>query len=278
MSALILFLYSKYYPNINIILNIVSSIDYIHTMCIDNQRVREVIMRSSLVRVKKVPCFVVVYPNGEVNQYVDEDMSVFMNTLLKKGKVGSGDKKTPIENLIDEIPETKIEINETVDDSDFEIEESAMQQGARLTKPYEPPPEVKSKYNKTQHQPQPKAKVKSGKTSIGDLINFQTSDTTPSKSNSVSRSRSELMNRENVKISKGQGHETMQTSSLGNDMSTTKTIEQKDTGNLIEDIGDDEEVIPFSPDEHSGMVKNTHKSKVDIKSLAMEMQNERGEK
>jgi hypothetical protein len=270
MSALILFLYSKYYPNINIILNIVSSIDYIHTMCVDNQRVREVIMRSSLVRVKKVPCFVVVYPNGEVNQYVDEDMSLFMNTLLKKGK-GKGDKKTPIQNLVDDIPDTKIEINETIDDTESEIEESAMQQGARLTKPYEPPPEVKAKYNKTQ------PKSKSGKTSIGDLINFQTSDT-PSKSSSVSRSRSELMNRENVKITKGQGHGSMQTSSLGNDISTTKSIEQKDSSNLIEDIGEEDDVIPFAPEEHSGMLKETHKSKVDVKSLAMEMQNERGEK
>lgn len=268
MSALILFLYSKYYPNINIILNIVSSIDYIHTMCVDNQRVREVIMRSSLVRVKKVPCFIVVYPNGEVNQYIDEDMSSFVNTILKKNKASPGDKKSLISNLVDDIPETKIEINETVDDTDTEIEESAMQQGARLTKPYQPPPEVQAKQVKSQ------AKSKSGKTSIGDLINFQTSESS-SKSSSVSRSRSELMNRENVKISKGQGHDSMQSSSLGTDMSTTKSIEQKDTGNLIEDIGDDDEAIPFSPEEHSGMVKNTHKSKVDIKSLAMEMQNER---
>lgn len=262
MSALILFLYSKYYPNINILLNLVSSIDYIHTMCVDNQRVRDVVFRSSMVANKKVPCFLVVFPDGRVNQYCDEDMSSFIESLSKNGKEESGKTKTPISNLVPEVPQTNIEIKEEEDDEEETHEAPAM--GGTL--PMKQPAPV---------PPMPKRKPES-KTDIGSLINFtDTNDNSTKKSSSVSRSRSELMNRENVKIAKGQGHGNMKTSSLGTDVSTTKS--NGIDSNVIEDIADEDEPMLFASSENSGMVKNTHKSKTDIKSIAMEMANARGD-
>ena len=263
MSALILFLYSKYYPNINILLNLVSSIDYIHTMCVDNQRVREVVFRSSMLANKKVPCFLVIFPDGRVNQYCDEDMSSFIESLSKNGKQESGKTKTPISNVVQSVPQTNIEIKDEDEDEDEDTQTEAPAMGGTL--PMKQPAPV---------PPMPKRKQEN-KTDIGSLINFtETNDNTTKKSSSVSRSRSELMNRENVKISKGQGHGTMKTSSLGTDVSTTKSNGMD--SNVIEDIADEDEPMLFASSENSGMVKNTHKSKTDIKSIAMEMANSRG--
>lgn len=271
MSAIILFLYSKYYPNIDILLNIVTSIDYIHTICIDNDRVREVIMRSSLLREKKVPCFVVIFPDRSVHQYVDEDMSTFVESLISKveNKEKGDGKKTPINSLVSEIPETTINIQEELDP---EIEDE-------IAKEVNNPAVAPRHQNIPMKQAIKAVKdVPSNKTDIGKLINFTEGNPEASgqkKSTSVSRSRSELMNRENIKIPRGKGHESMNSSSLGTDIVTTKSKEAGDDTNIIEDIGEEEQVIPFTPDDISGQIKNTHKSKQDLKTLAMEMANGR---
>ncbi len=265
MSALILFLYSKYYPNISILLNIVSSIDYIHTICVDNKRVREVIMRSSAVSVKKVPCFVVIFPDKTIHQYVGEDMATFMDSLVKKEneKVQVEGSKTPINRLVENVPEAVIDITEENDDDDDgnneilkEIEELSNKVPSSMIKQ-----NVENK--------------KSTKTDIGSLINFKENQAASNnkKSSNVSRSRSDLMNRENVKIARGKGHETMNSSSLGNDISLSKNKESP--SNVIEDIDTEQDTISFSPDENLGVVKNTHKSKQDLKSIAAEMANAR---
>ena len=263
MSAIILFLYSKYYPNIDILLNIVSSIDYIHTICVDNDRVREVIMRSSLLREKKVPSFVVIFPDRSVHQYVDEDMSTFVESLIAKveNKEKGDGKKTPINNLVSQIPQSNSNIQEELE------------------------PEIESEIEKEiGGNPAPMSQsikdVPSNKTDIGKLINFADKNDSgaPSgsqkKSTSVSRSRSELMNRENIKIPRGKGHESMNSSSLGTDVLATKTKESSNS-NIIEDIGEEEQTIPFSPDDTNAQIKNTHKSKQDLKTIAMEMANGR---
>lgn len=264
MSAIILFLYSKYYPNIDILLNIVSSIDYIHTICVDNDRVREVIMRSSLLREKKVPSFVVIFPDRSIHQYVDEDMSTFVESLVSKveNKVKGDGKKTPINSLVDAIPQAPVNIQEELEPSIETEIENEVSPGPRA-------PMTQSVKD-----------VPSNKTDIGKLINFSekndSGDLPQKKSNSVSRSRSELMNRENVKIQRGKGHEGMNSSSLGTDILATKTKESSSNPNIIEDIGGEEEqVISFGPDDANSQLKNTHKSKQDLKTIAMEMANGR---
>jgi hypothetical protein len=265
MSALILFLYSKYYPNISILLNIVSSIDFIHTLCIDNKRVREVIMRSSVISAKKVPCFVVIFPDKTIHQYVGEDMATFMESIGKKQneKVQVEGSKTPINRLVENVPETKIDITEENDDDDSEND---------ILKELE---ELSNKVPSSMIKQNVENK-KLNKTDIGSLINFkeaQASASNNKKSSNVSRSRSDLMNRENVKIARGKGHENMNSSSLGTDISLSKTKESP--SNIIEDIETDQDTISFSPDENLGVVKNTHKSKQDLKSIAAEMANAR---
>jgi len=264
MSALILFLYSKYYPNISILLNIVSSIDYIHTLCIDNKRVREVIMRSSAVSVKKVPCFIVIFPDKTIHQYIGEDMTTFMETLVKKDdeKVQVEGSKTPINRLVEKVPETQIDITEENDEDDA---------GNEILKELE---ELSSKVPSSMIKQNVENK-RANKTDIGSLINFKESQAPSNnkKSSNVSRSRSDLMNRENVKIARGKGHETMNSSSLGNDISLSKNKESP--SNVIEDIEAEQDTISFSPDENLGVVKNTHKSKQDLNSIAAEMANAR---
>jgi len=263
MSAIILFLYSKYYPNIDILLNIVSSIDYIHTICVDNERVREVITRSSLLKEKKIPCFVVIFPDRSVHQYYDEDMSTFVESLIAKveNKEKGDGKKTPINNLVAQIPQTVSNIQEELEpEIEFEIEKEISGNPAPMSQ------SIKD--------------IPNNKTDIGKLINFSDkNDSTGSsasqkKSGSVSRSRSDLMNRENIKIPRGKGHDSMNSSSLGTDILATKSKESSNS-NIIEDIGDEEQTMSFSPDDTNSQIKNTHKSKQDLKTIAMEMANGR---
>lgn len=278
MSSLILFIYSKYYPQINILLNIISSLPFIHTLCVDNKDVRESLSNSQLLTKKKLPCVLVIFPDGNIYEYVDDELTLFINSLIEKNKPqvqqqvsshsGPKESKTPINKLVQNIPETSLDIKEEVSDDEFEDDTSSQ------------PPKKQTQVPPRQMQQRPLTSnvpkvtnAMSKKSDIGQLINFSENKPAEKKSNSVSRSRSELMNREPVKIAKGSGHDTMKTSSLNNDIPTTKNNQTEI--DIIEDIGAEEEVIPFTNDNESGMLKSTHKSKTDIKALAMEMANGR---
>lgn len=83
MSSIIIFLYSKYIPQARLLLETIKKLDYVHTLCVDNQLVRDIIKRSSIVKHKKVPCFIVIYPNKSVFQYVDKESILFLNKLIE---------------------------------------------------------------------------------------------------------------------------------------------------------------------------------------------------
>ena len=276
MSSLILFIYSKYYPQINILLNIISSLPFIHTLCVDNKEVRDSLSNSQLITKKKLPCVLVIFPDGNIYEYVDDELTLFINSLIEKNKpqiqqpVSSGptETKTPINRLVQNIPESSLDINEEVSDDEFEDN----------TSPQDPKQQSQVPVRQMQQRPLtanvPKVNnAMSKKSDIGQLINFSENKPAEKKSNSVSRSRSELMNREPVKIAKGSGHNTMKTSSLNNDIPTTKNNQTEI--DIIEDIETEDEVIPFTNDNESGILKSTHKSKTDIKALAIEMANGR---
>jgi hypothetical protein len=280
MSALILFIYSKYYPQINILLNIISSLPFIHTLCVDNKEVRDALTKSQLLTKKKLPCVFVMFPDGNIYEYIDDELTLFINSLIEKNNPapqqqpqqqfsqtnssGPKETKTPINRLVQNVPETALDIKEEVSDDEFE-DNAAPQRQQQV-----PPRQMQQRPLTANVQ---KVEKMNKKSEIGQLINFSENKPVEKKSNSVSRSRSELMNREPVKIPKGSGHDSMKTSSLNNDIPTTKN-NQKDI-DVIEDIGADEEIIPFTNDNESGMLKSTHKSKTDIKALAMEMANGR---
>lgn len=288
MSALILFIYSKYYPQINILLNIISSLPFIHTLCVDNKEVRDSLTNSQLLTKKKLPCVFVMFPDGNMFEYVDDELTLFINSLIEKNNPqqnqpqhqqqpppvsspsGPKETKTPINRLVQNIPETALEINEEVSDDEFE--DNSPQPARQIQQNSQVPARQMQQRPLTANAPKV-ANAMSKKSDIGQLINFSENKPAEKKSNSVSRSRSELMNREPVKIAKGSGHDSMKTSSLNNDIPTTKNNQTEI--DVIEDIGMDEEVIPFTNDNESGMLKSTHKSKTDIKALAMEMANGR---
>jgi hypothetical protein len=196
-------------------------------------------------------------------------MTTFVESLVSKveNKVKGDGKKTPINSLVDDIPQALSNIEEDLEpsiESEIEKEVSPAPRAPRAP------------------MSQSIKDIPNNKTDIGKLINFsEKSDSEASsgqqkKSNSVSRSRSELMNRENVKIPRGKGHESMNSSSLGTDILATKSKESSSNPNIIEDIGgEDEQVISFSPDDTNSQLKNTHKSKQDLKTIAMEMANGR---
>jgi hypothetical protein len=250
---------------------------------VDNKEVRDSLSNTQLLTKKKLPCVFVMFPDGNMFEYVDDELTLFINSLIEKNNPqqqqqppppmpsGPKESKTPINRLVQNIPETKLDIKEEVSDDEFEDNNT-------------PQPSRQNQHNsqvsarQMQQRPltsnAPKVtNAMSKKSDIGQLINFSENKPTEKKSNSVSRSRSELMNREPVKIAKGSGHDSMKTSSLNNDIPTTKNNQTEI--DVIEDIGDDEEVIPFTNDNESGILKSTHKSKTDIKSLAMEMANGR---
>jgi (2Fe-2S) ferredoxin len=214
MSSLILFIYSKYYPQINILLNIISSLPFIHTLCVDNKEVRDSLSNSQLITKKKLPCVLVIFPDGNIYEYVDDELTLFINSLIEKNKpqiqqpVSSGptETKTPINRLVQNIPESSLDINEEVSDDEFEDN----------TSPQDPKQQSQVPVRQMQQRPLtanvPKVNnAMSKKSDIGQLINFSENKPAEKKSNSVSRSRSELMNREPVKIAKGIGHNTMKT-------------------------------------------------------------------
>jgi hypothetical protein len=281
MSALILFIYSKYYPQINILLNIISSLPFIHTLCVDNKDVRDSLSVSHLLTKKKLPCVFVMFPDGNMFEYIDDELTLFINSLIEKNnpqqpppvstQSGPRESKTPINRLVQNIPETALDIKEEVSDDEFEdnIPQSSRQNQQQKS---QVPARQMQQRPLTSNSPKI-TNAMNKKSEIGQLINFSENKPTEKKSNSVSRSRSELMNREPVKIAKGSGHDNMKTSSLNNDISTTKN-NQTDI-DVIEDIGTEDEVIPFTNDNESGILKSTHKSKTDIKSLAIEMANGR---
>ena len=287
MSALILFIYSKYYPQINILLNIISSLPFIHTLCVDNKEVRDSLSNSQLLTKKKLPCVFVMFPDGNMFEYVDDELTLFINSLIEKNNPqqqqqqhqqqqqsmpsGPKESKTPINRLVQNIPETALDIKEEVSDDEFE-DNNTPQPSRKMQQNSQVPARQMQQRPLTANAPKV-ANAMSKKSDIGQLINFSENKPAEKKSNSVSRSRSELMNREPVKIAKGSGHDSMKTSSLNNDISTTKNNQTEI--DVIEDIGMDEEVIPFTNDNESGILKSTHKSKTDIKSLAMEMANGR---
>lgn len=279
MSALILFIYSKYYPQINILLNIISSLPFIHTLCVDNKDVRDSLSTSNLLTKKKLPCVFVMFPDGNMFEYIDDELTLFINSLIEKNnqqqsppvssQQGPKETKTPINRLVQNIPETALDIKEEVSDDEFEDNTSSRQNQQQNS---QVPARQMQQRPMTSNAPKV-TNAMNKKSEIGQLINFSENKPTEKKSNSVSRSRSELMNREPVKIAKGSGHDSMKTSSLNNDIPTTKNNQTEN--DVIEDIGTEEEVIPFTNDNESGILKSTHKSKTDIKSLAIEMANGR---
>ncbi len=251
MSTIVIFLYSKYVPQVKPYLEIINKLEYIQTLCVDNEHVRKVIMQSSLLKIKKVPCFIVINQNKEVFQYTD--IATFLQKLIQANtpqeKKQEKIEKSPIQNVVEIEKLQQIQEQEIRD-----IQEDYIQ----TNKSYP----TNSKPVSSQSKQEVEVK-KTNKTSIGEIINYQKEKNEKLKPESQPQ-------HDRTSIAKGQGHEEMGRSSL-RDNSPKKAFD------VIEDIEEEssqEGLINFSKND-GGEKKEKRIS--DIKSLVSEMADQREE-
>jgi len=249
MSTIVIFLYSKYIPQLKPYLEIVNKLEYVQTLCVDNENVKTVIMQSSLLKIKKVPCFIVINKDKNVYQYTD--IAAFLQQLIQANSPQKQEKieKSLIQDVIDmgninQSRQSQQNENEGIKDEIIQTNKSYPVNSRPSTKQ-----DVEIK--------------KSNKTSVGEIINYQKEkneklkpEAQPDKSN----------------IYKGQGHDDMSRSSL-RDSSPKKSFD------VIEDIEEEESsegLISFTKSDNTGSEKK-EKRLGDIKSLVSEMADQREE-
>lgn len=252
MSTIVIFLYSKYVPQVKPYLEIINKLEYIQTLCVDNENVRKVIMQSSLLNIKKVPCFIVINQNKEVFQYTD--IATFLQKLIQANKPQEKRQekieKSPIQNVVEIEKLQQIEEPDTtqVQDDYIQTNKSYPTNSKPISRQLTQEVEVK----------------KTNKTSIGEIINYQKEKNEKLKPETQPQ-------HDRTSIQKGQGHDDMGRSSL-RDNSPKKAFD------VIEDIEEEssqEGLINFSKNDGSSEKKEKRIS--DIKSLVSEMADQREE-
>lgn len=207
MSSIIIFLYSKYVPQARLLLETVKKLDYVHTLCVDNQLVREIIKRSSIVKHKKVPCFIVIYPNKSVFQYLDNDAILFLNKLIEMENQKLEAAASSKSSISDILPEVSLENNNN------------LQQPV----PQPTPPQVTS--------------IKDDAVPSGRYAPKSVQYKKENRGDNMTHSQNDLVNYTSLaskgnNIKQGNGHESMAKSSLSNN--------QQDSLSIIEDILEEE--------------------------------------
>lgn len=246
MSTIVLFLYSKYVPLVKPYLETIQKLDYVQTLCVDNEEIRKVVLQASLLKIKKVPCFIVIYPDNRAFQYTD------IGTFLQKLIEANSPKQQKIEkSLIKNVVDTS-QLNQEVYDNNNEEEDIR-----QTNKSYPTNSRPISKEQEYERQ----IDRKSNKSKIGEIINYQKEKNEKLKPESNTSSRTQ--------IQKGNGHESMGRSSL------RETSKEK-AFDVIEDIDDEpseEGLINFG-----GKNEEKKDKKIsDIKSLVNEMSDQREE-
>lgn len=241
MSSLIVFVYSKQVRNINMLLSQVLKHDFIHTLCIDNEQVHRVMMQTPLLRTKKVPCFVVIYPDKSVVQYLEDDMYSFLAKINdvqeSKSKIG----QTPITSLINpaEMKQQPIVFEDHT--------ESAIQSNPSLSS---------------------NSEIPIAKSKLGEVVNYTKEK--HFKTQPVQKQPQQLLN-------KGEGHENMGKSSLreqpkAKELDVIEDIfEEEDNTGLINFSKSSE----TESQNNNNNNKNNSKKVSDVKSLMNEMMAER---
>jgi len=207
MSSIIIFLYSKYVPQARLLLETVKKIDYVHTLCVDNQLVREIMKRSSIVKHKKVPCFIVIYPNKSVFQYLDNDAILFLNKLIEIENQKMQAAASSKSSISDILPEVSLENTNNLEQP----------------VPQPPPPQLTS--------------IKDDAVSSGRYAPKSVQYKKENRGDSITHSQNDLVNYGSLaakgnNIKQGNGHESMAKSSLSNN--------QQDNLSVIEDIFEEE--------------------------------------
>lgn len=214
MSSIIIFLYSKYVPQARLLLETIKKMDYIHTLCVDNELVRDIVNRSSLIKHKKAPCFIVIYPNKSVYQYIDDDVISFLNKLIEIENQKHQSVASSKSSISDILPEVSLEDN---NNASSHIAQPTPVNLTSVKKEMAPNGRYSTK------------SVQFKKENIGD---------------SFSHSEQDLVNyslaSQNNNIEQGKGHNGLSKSSLSNNstsdnLSIIEDIEDNDNGLLIND-------------------------------------------
>jgi hypothetical protein len=253
MSSFIIFLYSKQVPQIQALLNQVLSFDFVHTLCIDNDQVRRVMLASPILKTKSVPCFVVIYPDQTVVQYLGTDMIVFLR------KLAEARQQQPPSGKIDKSPISAVIDTQSVNEP-LSYPQPSRDEDLAVTS--NPSFNVKTESNNASL-----SKQHSNKNNVGEVINY-----TKEKN-----FRTQPVQKESSSFQKGNGHDGMARSSLRE--TQNKSSEELD---VIEDIFENENssdgLINFSKEmssETTSAKSNNSKKVSDVKNLINEMMAER---
>jgi hypothetical protein len=248
MSSFVIFLYSKQIPYIKVLLDQVLSFDFIHTLCVDNEKVRKVIMASPIVKTKKVPCFIVIYPDQSVIQYMGDEMYAFLRKISDTKKP-SKIEKSPISSVLNV------------------QQEQEQQQQEMPSQPSQYPQPVRNEEMAMSSNPSFNAQTESQnsslkKSNLGEVINY-----TKEKNFRAQP----VQKQSNQNINKGSGHTDMARSSLREVQQPSKDLDVIE--DIFEDSGeDDKNLINFSkPSEDTSSKKKVS----DVKNLINEMMSQR---
>jgi hypothetical protein len=84
---LFIVLFSKYSLNSKKLMNMLQTTQLeFQSLCIDNKNIRKKILESTKIKVNNVPCILIVYPNGGVEQYEGENAFKWVLTFIEKNR------------------------------------------------------------------------------------------------------------------------------------------------------------------------------------------------
>lgn len=280
MSAIVIFFYSKYIPNIQYLIEKVNKLNYCHTICVDNIIVRKKVLASPIMKDKRVPCFVVINPDRTVNQYVDNELDMFLQRLIDIEEQKAEQQLQNSQNLQNqETPKRHIDkspINTVLAQEDFTKATLKQQESAKQTS------HMSNSDMAISSNPSSltKSDVPIARSKIGEIINYNnTKETNQSEIMNYNKEKTFKLKPEeqkSAKMNKGQGHDNMGMSSLRPD------TKKKDL-NVIEDIDmqDSSGLISFSnATTSSSQPKNPKDEKTDkkvseFKSMVNQMMQQR---
>jgi len=252
MSAIVIFFYSKYVPNIQYLIEKVNRLSYCPTICVDNIIVRQKDLASPVMKTKKVPCFVVINPDRTVNQYIDGDLDIFLQRMIEieEERIRQQNQQNQEQQNTQQHrrPLDKSPISSVLAQEDYQ---KATLRQQETQKPQAPMNKSNSDMAISSNPSSlTKSDVPIARSKIGEIINYnQTNQSQSSKEQSTTSSDIMNFNKEktfklkpeeqqSAKMSKGQGHDGMGMSSLRpdtkkKDLNVIEDIDVEDSSNLI---------------------------------------------
>jgi hypothetical protein len=162
-------LYSKYSPSSNKITGIIQQYSTVFTenfniklLCIDNENIRKRILSSKKITISSVPCILIIYNDGGVEKYENDDAFTWVNDIVQ-GVIAQQQQQLQLQQQ-QELQLQQLQLQQQLQTPNEEIIEENNEEE------YVPPPPVKKQQvKKHQVKQQPSKKPTSNKTLIEDL-------------------------------------------------------------------------------------------------------------